>query len=263
MPEGDTIHRAAARLAPIVGKSLRRFEARKLAGARPRAGETIERVGADGKHLLIDFSGGLTLDTHMAMVGRWVLQPSGSDRAGPAHLVRVVVGTDEWDAVCFSAPTVRTFPTATDRSPIAHLGPDLASSDADLDECLRRWHDLAESDALVADVLLDQRIANGVGNVYMSEACWRVAVRPHAVASSVDDRARHDLLAAAHALLQVNLESGRRRTVPGGYAVYDRRGRACRRCGSPITSARIGRWRRTAYWCPHCQALPEAQTRGQ
>ena len=67
----------------------------------------------------------------------------------------------------------------------------------------------------------------------------------------------------AHTLLRVNLESGRRRTVPGGYAAYDRRGRACRRCGSPISSGRIGRWQRTAYWCPHCQALPDAQTRGQ
>jgi hypothetical protein len=38
MPEGDTIHRAAARLAPIVGQALRRFEARKLAGVRPRLG---------------------------------------------------------------------------------------------------------------------------------------------------------------------------------------------------------------------------------
>jgi endonuclease-8 len=263
MPEGDTIHRTAAMLAPIVGQSLRRFEARKLAGVRPRLGETIDRVGAEGKHLLIDFSGGLTLDTHMAMAGRWVLKPSGSERPGPVHLVRVVIGTEEWDALCLSAPTIRTFPTATDRSPIAHLGPDLASSDADLDECLRRWRELTEPDALVADVLLDQRIANGVGNVYMSEACWRVAVAPQALAASVDDRTRRELLAAAHTLLRVNLESGRRRTVPGGYAAYDRRGRACRRCGSPISSGRIGRWQRTAYWCPHCQALPDAQTRGQ
>jgi endonuclease-8 len=196
------------------------------------------------------------------MTGRWALQRVGAERAG-AHLVRVVIGTDEWDAICWSAPTIRTFPTATDRSPIAHLGPDLADADADLDECLRRWRDLADRDALVADVLLDQRIANGVGNVYVSEACWRVAVAPHAAASSLDDESRRDLLTAASALLRANLGSGRRRTVPGGYAVYERRGRACRRCGSPISSGRIGRWQRTAYWCPHCQAPPDDQASGQ
>jgi endonuclease VIII len=251
MPEGDSIHRAADRLAPIVGHALRRFEVRKLAGTRPRLGETVDAVSANGKHLLIDFSGGLTLDTHLGMAGRWALHPVGAELAGPAHLVRVVIGTDEWDAICWSAPTIRTFPTVTDRSPIAHLGPDLAGPGADLDQCLRRWRDLADPAALVADVLLDQRIANGVGNVYVSEACWRVAVAPHAGASSLDDATRRDLLAAAHTLLLANVGSGRRRTVPGGYAAYDRRGRACRRCGSPITAARVGRWQRTAYWCPH------------
>jgi endonuclease VIII len=253
MPEGDSIHRAADRLAPIVGHELARLEVRKLAGVRPRLGETIDAVWANGKHLLIEFSGGLTLDTHLGMTGRWALHPGGARPAGPAHLVRVVIGTHDWDAICFSAPTIRTFPTGTDRSPIAHLGPDLAAPDADLDECLRRWRELAVAEELVADVLLDQRIANGVGNVYLSEVCWRVAVAPHAVASSLDDATRRDLIAAAHTLLRANLGSGRRRTVPGGYAVYERRGRACRRCGSPITSARVGRWQRTAYWCPHCQ----------
>jgi endonuclease-8 len=263
MPEGDTIHRTAARLAPLVGEQLIAFEARTLRGVRPRLGETIESVTANGKHLLVAFSGGLTLDTHLGMTGVWRLQPAGTPTARARHLIRVHLGVAAWDAYCFQAPTIRTFPTATDRSPIAHLGPDLASSDADLDECLRRWRELAEPDALVADVLLDQRVANGVGNVYVSEACWRIAVAPHGLAASVDDRTRRDLLAAAHTLLLVNLESGRRRTVPGGYAVYDRRGRACRRCGSPISSGRIGRWQRTAYWCPHCQVLPEGQTRGQ
>src|SRR3954454_2730475 len=255
MPEGDTIHRTAARLAPLVGSELRAFEVRKLVGPRPRRGETIERVGADGKHLLIDFSGGLTLDTHMGMVGAWRLLPSGRGPDRPAHLVRVPLAVDRWDAYCYSAPTIRTFPTSTSRSPIAHLGPDLAAPDADLDECLRRWRQLADPVAVVAAGLLDQRIANGVGNVYVSEACWRVAVAPHGSASSLDEVTRRALLRAAHTLLRANVGSGRRRTVPGGYAAYDRRGRGCRRCGSPITSARVGRWQRTAYWCPHCQAL--------
>jgi endonuclease-8 len=263
MPEGDSIHRAAARLAPLVGHELRRFEARTLRGTRPRVGETIDEVSANGKHLLVEFSGGLTLDTHLGMVGRWELVRRGERAAVAGHLVRVVLGTDEWDAVCSSAPTIRTFPTATDRSPIAHLGPDLAAPDADLDECLRRWHDLTDPDALVADVLLDQRIANGVGNVYVSEACWRASVAPQAAAASLDEATRHDLLAAASLLLRANLGLGRRRTVPGGYAVYERRGRACRRCGTPISSGRVGRWQRTAYWCPHCQVASDPQARGQ
>ncbi len=62
MPEGDTIHRAAAMLRPALqGAVLERFDAPRLVGDRPRRGETIEAVRAVGKHLLVDFSGGLSL----------------------------------------------------------------------------------------------------------------------------------------------------------------------------------------------------------
>jgi endonuclease-8 len=265
VPEGDSIHRAAERLAPLIGRSLRRFDARKLAGPRPRVDETIDAVSANGKHLLVAFSGGLTLDTHLGMTGRWELRPAGESASVPSHLVRVVLGTDEWDAICSRAPTIRTFPTTTDRSPLGHLGPDLASQDPDLDECTLRWDAIAAPGAIVAEVLLDQRVANGVGNVFMSEACWRVAIAPTAPARSLDEASRRTLLEAAHTLLRANLGPGRRRTVPGGYAVYERRGRACRRCGAPIAAARVGRWQRTAYWCPRCQPMPGegGQARGQ
>src|SRR5262245_26930015 len=95
VPEGDTIHRTAARLRPALeGQRLIRFEAPRMAGTRPRTGETIESVDAVGKHLLVRFSGGLTLETHMRMTGSWHLYRAAG--AGgrperwrkPAHLVR-------------------------------------------------------------------------------------------------------------------------------------------------------------------------------
>ena len=132
MPEGDTIHRTAQRLAPVlVGEVVRRFEAPQMLGTSPRAGERIDSVEAVGKHLLVRFSGGLTLETHMRMTGSWHLYRRGERwRKGP-HLRRCVIETDEWVAVCFSAPVVRTFPTAaegTGTDPLGHLGPDLCDA---------------------------------------------------------------------------------------------------------------------------------------
>ena len=263
MPEGDSLFRAAERLVPIVGGALVRLGAPTLRGSRPRAGETIDAVRASGKHLLIEFSGGLTLDTHLGMAGRWSIVgpvPVAGDPppASSPHLLRVelVVDRDEqrWAARCSSAPTVRTMPTARVGERIEdRLGPDLMRSQADLDECLRRWEELIGADAVVADALLDQRVANGVGNVFMSEACWRAHVAPISLATSLDAATRRRLLADAATLLRANARTGPRRTVPGGVAVYGRRGRPCRRCGTPITSARVGRFQRSAYWCPRCQ----------
>ncbi len=259
MPEGDTIHRAAARLAPVLeGKELLAFEVRKLQGTKPRVGETIEIVAALGKHLLIAFSGGLTLDTHMGMAGTWsVIEPGGRPRKEP-HLLRVRLVVADGEAHCYSAPTIRTYPTEASTTPLDHLGPDLMDPAADLDLCLARWAELVAPDAVVADVLLDQRIANGIGNVFVSETCWRRFLHPSRLASELDDGERRTLLTDASKLLRANAPKtggGQRRTVPGGLAAYGRRGQGCRRCGTRISSGRVGRQQRVAYWCPHCQPV--------
>jgi len=78
MPEGDTIHRAAGRLAQaLAGKPLVRFEASRLVGPGPAPGTLIERVEARGKYLLVHFGDGTILETHMKMTGSWHLYRPG------------------------------------------------------------------------------------------------------------------------------------------------------------------------------------------
>ena len=72
MPEGDTIHRTALTLRRVLaGRTLIAFETPRLQTTAPEPGERIESVEARGKHLLIAFSGGRTLHTHMQMTGSW------------------------------------------------------------------------------------------------------------------------------------------------------------------------------------------------
>lgn len=251
MPEGDTIHRTANRLRPVlVGSALRRLGAARLAGDRPRVGETITSVDAVGKHLFIGFSGGLTLETHMKMTGSWHLYRTGEIWRKPAHLSRVEIEVDDWVAVCFSAPVVRIgVREALGRS---DPGPDLCTPDADIDEAARRLAALG-ADLEVADALLDQRIACGVGNVYKSEVLWSEQVSPFVRARTIDDALATRLLTRASKLLLANLGTGRRTTVPGGLSVYGLRGRPCRRCGTRISSAKQGAFARVTYWCSRCQ----------
>lgn len=261
MPEGDTIHRAANRLRPALeGAELRSFAAPRLVGPRPRPGERIESVEAVGKHLLIRFSGGLTLDTHMRMTGSWQLIRAGESWRKPKHLVRCYLAVDGWEAVCFSAPVVRTFPTraaGTVADPTSHLGPDLCAEHPDpesvVDACVDRMDPL-DPTTPIGEVLLDQRVASGVGNVYKSEVCWHEGVDPFAPLGVVDPDTRRRLVRTSARLLRANLAPGRRRrTVAEGLAVYGRRGEPCRRCGTPIRSDVRGQLARVTYWCPRCQ----------
>jgi len=262
MPEGDTIHRVATRLRPaLVGHELVRFEAPRAAGVPPAVGTLVESVEAAGKHLLIAFADGIVLRTHLRMSGSWHLYRTGERWQKPAHLVRALVEVEGWVAVCFSAPVV-----VLERSPaVGHLGPDLCRPDADLDECVARLATLADPATEVADVLLDQRIACGVGNVYKSEVCWACRISPRTPIGLVDDPTRRALLETATRQLQANLVGGPRQTVsgaPGSLAVYGRAGQPCRRCGTPIRVARTGPHARSTYWCPTCQPLAEPPNPG-
>jgi endonuclease-8 len=241
MPEGDTIHRSADRLrTALQGKELVRFEAARTRRPWPQPGERIEAVSARGKHLLVGFSGGLTLRTHLRMSGSWHLCRAGERWPRPAHQARAVIEVEGWVAVCFNAPVVELRHAASvEPDPISHLGPDLTVPDADLDTCVRRMGQLDPATPTKV-ALLDQRVACGVGN-------------PATPVEALDEATRRRLLATANRLLVANLQGGPRTTVPGGLAVYGRRGKPCRRCGTAVRSALLGEQARNTYWCPRCQ----------
>ncbi len=275
MPEGDTIHRTASRLAAaLVGRTLTRFDAPRgldrpgrpgsIPGrpGAPAPGAGIEAVEARGKYLLIRFGDGSVLETHMKMTGSWHLYRPGERWRRPPSTARVVVGTDEWLAVCFAAPHAVLHPPARPELGPTHLGPDLcrpgpALPEADMAEIVHRLRTLVPPDTRLDTALLDQRLFCGVGNVYKSEVLAAAGLHPATSLAALDDGRRRQLVAISHRLLRANLGRADRVTVPGGLAVYGRAGRPCRRCGTPIERALTGPHHRSTYWCPACQPAPE------
>ncbi|MEY2434931.1 MAG: endonuclease [Acidimicrobiaceae bacterium] len=247
MPEGDTIHRTANRLRPaLVGQPLVRFEAPRAVGKRPRPGTTIDAVEAVGKHLVIRFAGGTTLRTHMRMTGSWHLYRAGERWQKPAHLARAVVEVEGWTAVCFAAPVVALETNPVAEANVAHLGPDLTSDTltaGDIETAVDRM-----TDAEIGVVLLDQRVASGIGNIWKNETLFLCGVDPFRSAADVDRDTKRALIATASNLLRASARGG---TRPRN--VYRRARRPCRRCGTPILAQRQGEQARTTYWCPTCQ----------
>jgi endonuclease VIII len=257
MPEGDTIFRTAVTLRRVLqGHAITRFEAPGLTGQNPGpvVGTVVRDVESRGKHLLMHLADGLTLHTHMQMEGSWHLYRHGERWwKGTSH-ARAIVETSEFVTVCFDAPVVELLDHgALERHPqLSSLGPDLCSPAPDIEEALRRM-DRVDPSTPVGVVLLDQRVAAGVGNVYKSEVLHACRVDPFAPVGAVRPDTRRLILETASTLLRRNLSGGRRRTVPEGLAVYDRAGRPCRACGARIRHSRQGEQGRSTWWCPACQ----------
>lgn len=266
MPEGDTIFRAARTMhAALAGRAITAFETAYPQLARvddqtPLAGRTIDRVFAEGKHLIIEFSGDLYLRTHMRMHGSWHLYRPGEQWRKPRGEMRLVIATDAWVAVGFNVP-IAEFHDARSlerQEDLARIGPDFLGDTFDFEEALRRMR--ARPDREIADVLLNQRVAAGVGNEYKSEVLFLARINPFRRVDELSDEELMTTLKQARRVMIANVAMRTAARVTTGSLdrnkrtfAYGRGGKPCRRCGSRIEYARQGPDARGTYWCPQCQ----------
>jgi endonuclease-8 len=263
----------------MAGRIVTRFESvypalTRIAEDHPIVGRTIESVSARGKHLLIAFSGDLILRTHLRMNGSWHIYPVGARWQRPARDMRVLVCTADACGVGFNIPVAELL-TGRDldrHRQLQALGPDLLAESFDRDEAIRRMR--ARAGDPIADVLLNQRVLAGIGNVFKSEILFLAGIHPLTPAGLLADGDLDRIVAVAREQLAANVmtrsqtlsnATGRRTTRsldPNEKLwVYSRGGKPCRRCGAAIQSRKSGLDARVTYWCPNCQPVPFAQDR--
>jgi len=263
MPEGDTIRKLCTALRPVlVGEVILRSRARF--GIRcPVAGQSVIGVDSRGKHLLIQLASGAVLRTHLGMYGSWHWYRPGERWRKPERQASVVLETADRILVCFNAKEVQWLDGGSfqERDFVHGLGPDLIADPFDARGIIDRVRALSHTEASLADLLLDQRIACGLGNVYKSEVLFLGRMAPDRSVSEIPDRVLVRLYRIARILLGRNLGAGPRVTRfaedgRGRLWVYRRRGLPCLRCGTAIAAGAMGRDRRSTYWCPSCQRVP-------
>lgn len=274
MPEGDTILRVALALdKALASRVVTRFESvypalTRIADDHPIVGRTIESVNARGKHLLIAFSGDLILRTHMRMNGSWHLYRPDARWQRPARDMRLLVGTDYAVAVGFNVPVAEllTRRELERHKQLGALGPDLLAGELfDSAEVIRRMR--AHAREAIADVLLNQRVVAGIGNVFKSEILFVAGIDPFTPVARLVDAALQRIVAVALEQLRSNVLDRSRTLAPGigrrttrsldpsaKLWVYSRGGKPCRRCGTAILSRKTGVDARVTYWCPKCQS---------
>jgi endonuclease-8 len=274
VPEGDTIFRAARTLQlALAGQAVTRFQTvlpqlSRIDEDHPIAGRTVESVSANGKWMLMRFSGDLTLITHMLMNGSWhIYRPGEAWRKRRIHM-RVLLETAKIVAVGFDIPIAEFHTCATlERHPsLRRLGPDVLSEDFDPVVAAQRLRERPELH--VGEALLRQSLLAGIGNVYKSEVCFACEVHPFRKVETLTTAEMSCLISTAQKFLRANVAetsgdaivtyTGFRRTTRRADPsqrlwVYGRSNQRCRKCGTPIHSQKQGLDARVTFWCPRCQ----------
>jgi endonuclease-8 len=244
VPEGDTIHRAAARLQALVGQRIEATSPHPRARAERVAdqvdGRTLESVTAHGKNLVLRFEGGVVVRSHLRISGRWTVRPRGQAARGTPWLV---LRGERAEAVLWNGPVLELHTRA-----LAQLGPDILAQPPRIDAMLARLR-AADSTGWFGESLLDQHLVAGIGNMWLAEALWAARLSPWRRLVDVSEEDRRTALETAATMMRAAVDTGR----AAGRQVYRRVGRPCPSCRTPIRSYGQGDDNRITYWCPTCQ----------
>jgi formamidopyrimidine-DNA glycosylase len=256
LPEVEAASRLLRRAA--LGKTIASVRAihpalkRKLPAARARRarGKSIEGIERRGKHQLLMLAGGDTLVVHFRMNGDWEI---GTVDDTLHRFARAVIELS--DGVRISLVESRALSSITlDRagtSSLPKLG--LEASDPALD-AKYLLAALNRRKIAIKPALMDQSAIAGLGNIYAAEALWEARLDPRSPSSKVSLAKLKNLVEAIKLVLSPVKRRPGRYTEKRGvsrFAVYDREGKVCRRCGAAIE--RIVQAGRSTYFCPGCQ----------
>jgi len=228
---------------------------------RKVAGQRIVRVGRRAKYLLLGLESG-TLLLHLGMSGNLRVVPAATPRVPHDHFDLVL---DSGRALRFNDPRrfgslVYTSGEAGAHPLLERLGPEPFSKAFDADYLYRITR---RRRVAIKQLLMNSQLLVGVGNIYASEALFRARLRPGRAARSLTRADAARLVRAVRAVLRQAIRSGGTTLrdylgadgAPGYFRqrlyVYERRGKPCRRCGSPVRAMTQGQ--RSTYYCPTCQ----------
>jgi formamidopyrimidine-DNA glycosylase len=244
---------------------LRRAVARDLSTAI--AGRAIEAIGRRAKYLMIELTGDQVMLVHLGMSGSLTHRRDGFDPGpfDPRH-DHVDLTLDDGSRLVFNDP--RRFGlmkvVARDQLDLIDefrgIGPEPLGIQFDP---AYLWAKTRGRTAAIKNVLMDQRIVAGVGNIYASEILFRARVRPTRRAGKVTRAEVERIVDHTRQVLDEAID-GRGTTFrsyrdsrgqPGRFAerlrVYDREGKPCPVCGAAIRLAVVGQ--RSSFYCSRCQ----------
>ncbi len=262
MPEGHTIHRIAKDHSPVLTRrpvAVTSPQGRFTADAELVDGVVLDRIEPYGKHLFYEWANGLVGHVHLGLFGKYRVS-LGPESPDPVGMVRMRMATDA-GTIDLAGPTDCSIGTADDRDAIvARLGPDPLRRDAKPQVAIER---MRKSKQPIGQLLLDQRVLAGVGNVFRAEALFVNSIHPSRPGTKLDDAELEAIWSTTVAMLRQGVKDNRiitidRREFPvkkghhrRGETTYVYHRDICLRCSTPVQTVELGG--RACYFCPTCQ----------
>jgi DNA-formamidopyrimidine glycosylase len=273
MPEGHTLRRLAQELTEaFAGRPVRVSSPQGRFAADAALVDGALCVGAEsaGKHLFVELAGERYIHVHLGLIGKFDIAPIVDGGTTPAVVGQVRLRLQNETAYADLRGATQCDLVGPERRArvIALLGEDPLRPDSDP---ARVWTRLSRSSRPIGDLLMDQSVLAGVGNVYRAEILFRHRIHPLRPGRTLRRTQFLTLWADLVELMEDGVRTGRIDTVRpehtpeamgrpprvddhgGEVYVYRRQGQPCLVCGSRVrTEILVGR---NLFWCPRCQPV--------
>lgn len=262
MPEGHTVHRIAKRFA-------KDFRGDAVAVSSPQgrftdaaliSGRELTKSEAWGKQLFLHFKE-LVLRVHLGIYGKWSFERFESEAPEPRGQVRARFVTNNLVADLRGPTACEVMDVSSAQASMSKLGPDPLRADPKGDEGRRFAERIVSSRRPIGQLLMDQSILAGVGNVYRAELLFRAGLSPFISGTQLTSEQVLGIWHDSRLLMPIGVRKGLMLTREGflsgrpklaeRYYVYKRTGEPCRECGKSIAMELMAS--RKLYWCPSCQ----------
>jgi formamidopyrimidine-DNA glycosylase len=227
-------------------------------------GQRFATFGRRAKYMLLGLESGDTLIVHLRMTGHLFVKDAAAPPDAHTH---VLFDLDDGHRLHYQDPRKfgRLWLTAEPERLLAKLGPEPLGEQFTAAVLAQK---LAGRKASIKALLLDQKLAAGVGNIYADEALFRAGIHPARPGGSLTPAEIERLAVAVAAVLAEGIAAAgsslggsslQNYSRPGGQAgsfqeehrVFRRTGQPCFVCGAPITRIVLGQ--RSTHFCPQCQ----------
>jgi endonuclease VIII len=223
-------------------------------GAVALDGQRCVGVEAFGKHLIYRFENGFALHIHLGLFGRF--RTARRPAAEPKGEVRVRMISDTHVVDINGPNTCEVLDMAELLALTSRIGPDVLRKDADPDKV---WARISRSRVSIGQLLMDQSVLAGIGNIYRSEILWRQGVHPQRLGNTISRDEFDALWADAVLLLDIGVKYNAIITVDGVKKSRSRYGERvnifnkpqCPTCAGDIRAFEIAT--RRAFVCEACQ----------
>ena len=273
LPEVESLRRILVRTA--VGRTIvsvrvgdARLRRRVVANfADTIAGRRIVKMARRAKYLIVELDGDHVMLVHLGMSGSLTHRHEGFDAGDfdPRH-DHLEFSLDDGSRLVYNDPRRFGMVRLVQRAALAStaelkgLGPEPLSRGFNARYLAAKARGRTAS---IKNLIMDQRIVAGIGNIYASEILFRAGVRPTRRAGRVTLREIEKIAASVPVILRAAIGSNGTtfrsfrdsRGQPGRFAtrlrVYGREGKPCYTCSTPIKNVVVGQ--RASFFCPQCQ----------